>query len=530
MTTPTRDPRGRPTKGTPADFALRKKRLEAKLEKLTYELPHIYKFKWYKWAKAFYDSRNRINMLTAANQISKSTTLQRKDTEWLTNKKLWPELWPANPEVRQFWYLYPSKDVATAEFHTKILLDVMPKVGKVVLEKGKEKCEDSVYGWQANYFRKQIYSIDWASGVTQFYKSYTQDVHTLQTGTVHKVSCDEELPEELFQELMFRLEGTDGYFDIVFTATRNQLFWLLCMEAIGTPQEKLPQAFKQTISMYDCQVYTDGTPGRYHDTTKIDEAKARCKNDQEVQRRVYGRFISDTGRKYPQFDPVRHFVKPFPIPSGWMFYGGIDPGSGGTNHPTGLGILAVNPDMTKGYVIDGWRGDNVETTAGDSLAKFIEVRGNRKLLWQVFDQTDKDFYHIAMRQGEPFIKAEKSHELGESIVNTLFKNDMLFIFDLPELAKLGTELMTLMSATPKQRAKDDFIDGALRYPCVLIPWDWSAIKTKTYEDGTPLVKEVILNERDEYARSMRNRGNRHSGEESWQDLDAEIEFWNELYG
>lgn len=505
-------------------------------ERLRRELPHRYGFKWYQWAWNFYTSTNSMDLITAANQISKSSTMIRRHIERATNKSLWEKLWPDRlgvPNIpRQFWYLYPSKDVATIEFQLKWVPEFMPKKGKVILEKGKEKCEDPIYGWEVGYEKKKIYSIDWASGITSYFKTYAQDVHTLQTGSVHEIDCDEELPEELFDELMFRLEATDGYFGSVFTATRNQLMWLLAMEGKGS-MEKFPSAFKQQISMYDCRFYMDGSPGAYHDEEKIERAKAKCGSEAQIQRRVYGKFVAEKGRKYPTFDPTKHYVKPFTVPKDYHLFGGCDPGSGGkSGHPTGIGIIAVTPDFKKGYVIDGWRGDDVETTAGDALAKFIEIRGRRRLTWQVGDQAVPDFFKIAERQGETFIKAEKSHEIGEGVVNTLFKNDMLCIFDTPELQKLGTELLTLMKSTPKRLAKDDFIDGAVRYPAALIPWDWTAIETKEEVKDGPKQREIT--EEEHIAREIdRRRGkfvkNKDTESSSWAELDREIEFWNDQY-
>ena len=42
-----------------------------KRQEMVKNLPHLYGRKWYRWAKAFFDSCNRMNLLCAANQISK---------------------------------------------------------------------------------------------------------------------------------------------------------------------------------------------------------------------------------------------------------------------------------------------------------------------------------------------------------------------------------------------------------------------------------------------------------------------------
>ncbi len=489
-------------------------------------LPHLYGYKWYKWAKRFFDSTNRMNLLCAANQISKSSTQIRKAIEWSTNAKLWPKLWPKNPIPRNLWYLYPDSKVATIEFETKWVPEFMPR----------DPFKDHpIYGWTPIYEKKRIEKVVFNSGVTLHFKTYMQNPQSLQSSTVHAIFCDEELPEHLYSEINARLIATDGYFNMVFTATLNQQMWWQAIEGRGD-QEKFPKAFKLQVPMYECVEYMDGTPGHFT-RERIAEIKASCKSNNEVLRRVYGRFIADTGRKYPAFDPTRHFVEPFEIdPGKWHLYGGVDPGSGGGAHPAGMGIIAVQPDYRKAYVITGFRMDHQETTSGDVLNKFVEMRGNLVLRNQIYDQANKDFQMVASRAGESFAKAEKSHELGEDIVNTLFKNDMLFIFDTPELRKLGQELITVSSDVPKRHCKDDFIDGAVRYPCTSIPWDWTAVRgislPKEPEDR-PFTEDEYLawmeKERrgtvDEDRERRRNPKEEHRAE--WEEETA---FWNSQYG
>jgi len=512
-----------------------KKRAEK--EDLKRLLPHLFGWNWYKWNRAFFESIHRMCLLVAANQIGKSTIQIRKHIHWATDTTLWPKLWPKNPTPRQFWYLYPTSDIATTEFQNKWVPEIMPKRGNFIGERFKERCDDPIYGWKAIYDKRKIYAIEWASGVMTYFKTYSQNVHSLQAGSCHYIATDEELPEDLYDELVFRLKATGGYFSMVFTATRNQMLWMLAMEGEGE-LEKFPKAFKQQIAMRQCLEYEDGTKGHYSQEM-IDDAIADCKNETEVERRVEGKFVTEIGRKYGAFVPSRHFVKPFEIPRDWKFYGGVDIGSGGAGgHPSAMGIIAVRPDYRYGVVCRGWRGDNVETTAGDALDWYIIMRGGLKCTLQVYDQGCKDFHTIATRVGEPFNKSEKSHEIGEQVVNTLFKNDMLKLFDTPELRKLGTEFMTLSKLTPKRHAKDDFIDGAVRYPSTSIPWDWSVIRNelsdeakkakKKSESERPWSKEEFYAEQVRLRRGEEVKVDRE--EQGWGEMHDEIGFWNDQYG
>ncbi len=499
----------------------REAEIAAKKEEMVRGLPHLYGRDWYQWAWDFFRSKNSMNLLCAANQISKSSTQIRKAVEWCGNKKLWAELWETEP--RQIWYLYPDKGTATQEFNTK-WVDFLPT--------GSFK-DHPTYGWTEKYAdKRQIASIEFKSGVTLHFKTYAQDAQNLQSGTVHAIFADEELPEELYSELNARLFAVDGYFHMVFTATLNQDFWKMAIEGEGEA-ERFPNAFKQQVSMYDCQTYKSGKPGAYTEE-KIRRIEASCKSETEVQRRVYGRFITEIGRKYAQFDASRHYKKPFDIPGDWKKYAGVDLGGGGTGHPSAIVFIAVRPDLRMGVIYKGWRGDDGEVyTNGDVLNKFVELRGKDLLVSQKFDQQSKDFGTIATRNSEPFLPSEKSHERGEDVINTLFKNDMLFIFHTDELVKLGGELTSLMRATPKRKAKDDFCD-AMRYGVVDIPWDWSAIQGKPSDDEQKKEAEKPFTDADRVALEIAERRGEFFEEgrqiDDWSALDQEFTDWQEFAG
>ena len=332
--------------------------LERKLSKqlqLKEGLPFLYGWKWYPWARAFFESTNKLNFLCAANQISKSSTQIRKCIDWATNRERWPELWNARRPI-QFWYLYPTSAQANVEFMTK-WQEFLPR---------NEYKDDPYYGWREERKQGNTYAIHFNSGVHVFFKTYAQDTQALQTGTCDALFCDEELPVDLYDELIFRISASDGYFHMVFTATLGQEFWRLVMEPEAKEEERLPEAFKQTISMYDCMIYEDGTPSHWTED-KIQQVKNRCKTANEILKRVYGKFIlDDGGRKYEAFNVKRHTIKPHPIPDSWLTYSGIDIGGGGRSHPGAICFVKVSPDFKQGRVFCGWRGEGIgDTTAGD---------------------------------------------------------------------------------------------------------------------------------------------------------------------
>lgn len=512
----------KPRTDLPKDGELARMREELALQErriaLQEGLPHLYGYKWYPWARAFYESTNRINLLTAANQVSKSSTQIRKCLHWATETELWPSLWKQKPT--QFWYFYPTAQLATKEYETK---------WKQFLPKNEFKNHPK-YGWKEMYKNKEIFAIYFNSGINLYFQSYAQDIMALQAGTLDVIFCDEELPITYFDELMFRLSASDGYFHMVFTATLGQEYWRLTMEPGPREEEKLPEAFKQTVSIFECQQYEDGTPSHWTDE-KIKAIIARCTTHNEVLKRVHGRFVKDQkGRKYPTFDVKKHMKAAHPLPSTWLVYEGVDPGSGGTqSHPSAICFVAVRPDFRKGKVFIGWRGDGIVTSAGDVFNKHLDLKREHKLhtTAQFYDWAAKDFSIIASRNGEAFTPAEKSHEKGEEIINTLFKYDMIEIFDTDELHKLASELANLMKDTPKNKAKDDIAD-AFRYAVTLIPWDFTFITENPIEAMAEAMRPPLTPLQEEIHERRKMMDESH--DEESQTIEEEFEDWNEFYG
>lgn len=480
-------------------------------------LPHIYGMKFYQWQREFYETRNRDAFLTAANQVGKSNIQTRKMIDWATDTDKWSGLWRRAP--RTFWYLYPSAQIATQEFEKKWIPDLLPR-GSYKLSKK--------YGWKAEYQSRNIQALHFNSGVTFYFKAYSQDIMNLQAGTVDYIGTDEELPESYYDELNFRRMAVDGYFSMVFTATIGQELWRRTMEERGE-LEKFKGAYKRQVTLFDCKTYEDGTPAVWDDA-KIQRAIASCKSEAEVQKRVYGRFVKDDNLKYPSFSRTDNVCPPVRIPNHWHWYGGTDLGAGGDkNHPSTIIFVVVNPEYTRGLVVRGWKGSDEVTTMQDVLNKFIEMRGDKQFHGQFYDYHAKDFSTYAIRTGESFLPAEKSHEIGEQVLNVLFKNKMLLIFDIPELYPLVNELVTIPKVGDKRKLVDDMAD-ALRYTVTKLPWNWSELgKDAPMLDITTPKIPTQSEQRQldlEYFRKLQMKGD--ADKQEW-DVDEQLEAWSEFY-
>lgn len=497
------------------------------------QLPHLYGYPWYRWAKRFFDSTNKMNLLCAANQISKSSTQIRKCIDWATNIEKWPELWRSQP--RQFWYIYPTQDVATIEFDKKWVPEFLPR--------GPMK-DHPIYGWSERRDKKSgqdsIRQINFNTGVSVIFKFHSQKVSNLQTATVHAVFADEELPEGMYDEIQFRLAATQGYFHMVFTATLGQELWRRAIQPGSKDDEMFHSAYKQMVSMYDCLEYENSTiPTPWTKELIEREVIPKCKNEAEVRRRVFGEFVVDEGKTYYGFDPEKNVGPAILLPQPrWGVYAGVDPGSGGTNHPASIVFVGVDPDCKRGYVFRAWRGDGIETTAGDVFEKYQVLSRDLSVTDRRYDWAAKDFGTIAERVGVSFNKADKSRDLGEELMNTLFRNGMLVIGGGdPELQKLVGELMTLQKKTDKTKARDDLVD-ALRYAVTSIPWDWEALNG--LPDGDldsrkvqfkPKTEEELLADEISARRKMFDDPREENvAAGTWVEEADEIDYWNSQYG
>lgn len=491
-------------------------------------LPHLHGWKWYDWAWEFFTSTNRFNFLCAANQISKSSTQIRKAIDWATDTSKWEGLWPGKKPT-QFWYLYPTRPVATGEFFEKWETEFLPR--------GEMK-KDPVYGWEHEIKNKEIHAIHFNSGVSIYFKTYEQDVHHLQTSTVYAIFTDEELPYELFGELRARLTATNGYFHMVFTATLGQDEWRRTIEPESDKEELFVGAFKRQVSLYDCLKYKDGSK-TFWTIDRIKEIELQCVTEAEVQKRVHGKFIIVGGLRCEGFSRTRNLVKPFPIPDNWSIYTGVDIGSGGeNNHPAAIVFVAMRPDGKYGVVFRGWRGDGIETAPNDILLKHQEMLSYEHVLAdgrvvkerftptiQSYDWQARDFFLVASRAGAAFTPALKGREQGEGLLNTLFKLGMLQIFEGdPELAKLVVEITSLKKEEPKTRAKDDFYD-AMRYAVMPAPWDFEGVAGEVLK----LEKEGDSDERSARQKHFdERRGGPEPDEDQESTVEEELEEWQAM--
>lgn len=495
--------------------------LEKKKKELEYQLPHLYAMKMYPWQRTFHDSKNRFNLICSANQIGKSSIAIRRVISNATDTERWKWLYKRKPTM--FWYFYPDSATLDREFTTKWEAEWLPR--------GAMK-DDPRYGWTVKRDKGIPTQVQFNSGVTLYFLFYTKKAANMQAGSVDDLTVDEELPMELYSELTFRLAATEGIFNMVCTPTLNQPFWKSAIES----QDILPHALKLNVSMFDCLKYEDGTPSTAFTVDKINNIIATCKSSTEVQRRVFGKFVTEEGRMFFAYSPERNMIERHDI-ANWLVYAGIDYGSGGTGgHPAAIVFCAVRPDYQRGVIFKAWRGDGVTTTAGDVLEKYIEMARGLRVVQAWYDYGSKDLGILAERAGVNVTKAEKARDFGASTVNTLFRHQMLSVFHGDEeLDKLSGELLTVMKDQGNSKTGDDLVDAA-RYCVIGIPWDLSQVEAMQDEPqekpkvARMLTEEELLAQQIEDRRGQFKRSKGEDEPQAWRELEQEFEDWNEMYG
>jgi len=511
----------------------RLKQLETKvtIQELKKQLPHKYS-PLYKWQREGVDSLNKINLITAGNQMGKSVWLMIRAITHATETELWPTLWPKmmkeGKSPTQFWYLYEDRAMIMREFETKWVREWLPR-GEARY-KGK-------YRWTWKRRDKCVEYIHFLeSDVKIYFFSYGQGVDALMASTVYEIFVDEEIPFEQYDELSARLTITRGYFNAGFTAVKGQEEWRRAMEETGE-EELFKTAFKQQISAFECKVKEDGSPGLWDDEL-IEIRIAQCSTDNMVLQKIYGKFVKAEGLKVPQFEVKRHFVKGHRLNAKkWVYWSAIDPGSGGSAHPAGILLLAVNEECTKGRVIRCWRGDKINTSNTQILQKHQEMVKGFTLQGTVYDKQCRDLYLQAVALDIPLIPANKARDEGFGVVNSLFKHDMLKIYygektEFDQGHKLKNELLSYSERHSKSKATcpDNLIDP-LRYISVHIPWNFDTVIKYNIEHKEER-KTVMASEREELIRAQKEGRlveYLQSANEQHGILSNELSEWNEYF-
>lgn len=440
-----------------------------------------YAHPFYTWQKEFLlvgtetIDRKLLSFLTAANQIGKSSIQIIKALNMAMRQDLWP-LWFPNRRPRTFLYLYPESKLATVEFEEKWVKEYLPR--------GEMK-NDPRYGWKEEYNDKGLIdSITFATGVTLYFRFYSQKPTVLQAHTADAVFLDEEVPKDHFDELLVRTQARQsigsGHVSCVFTATLGQKFLYDAMERQGTPEEAFKTAWKRQISLFDCLFYADGSPSKIWTEDYIKkELIPKYRDEKEIQRRIYGRFVKSSGLIFQEFSREKNTEQPgITKMDGWRSFVGLDYGAGGEyGHSSAIVHVKVCPAYENARVVGVWWSQKRRMTQGDLLLRYKLMMPKFGQHWAFGDWGATDLFTLAERERLVIHKAEKSHEIGINLCNSLFKDEQMKIIlgTSPDVQQLCMELNSVSEETPKRHRIDDCTD-ALRYAISLVPFRLKALR------------------------------------------------------
>ena len=154
------------------------------------------------------------------------------------------------------------------------------------------------------------------------------------------------------------------------------------------------------------------------------------------------------------------YVKPFQIPSGWVYFRGLD---FGYNNPNAIMNLVLDPNTENVYVVGEWK--RSQTTI-DDLERVLKQGAG--MIYA--DPAGKDALETLKARGMPISNAKKDVLAGLSFLDGMFRSKKLLIFD--NLVQLKDELNSYTWEVDKNEQlldrptkHNDHLIDALRYAC-----------------------------------------------------------------
>ena len=293
------------------------------------------------------------------------------------------------------------------------------------------------------------------------FKSCDQGREKFQGASLDFVWFDEEPPEEIYDECRMRVFDRGGYIFGTMTPLKG-LTWVY--EEIELNEGRDPEVW--------C------THMEWRDNPYLGEEEIRhmlsVTSEEEQQSRRFGRFFQGEGLVYPEFDPAKHVIDPFPVPADWQSTASIDPGF---VNPTSCHFYAVDYDgriyvvgehYEKGRNVDyhadrilaladslGWRRDG----AGRLRALIDSAAGQRTLA------SEKSVAELFLERGISVnTRVNKDLYSGIQRIKSLFEQDPPRIFIFRNCVNLIRELKGYWWGDgDRPRKVDDHALDELRY-------------------------------------------------------------------
>ena len=272
---------------------------------------------------------------------------------------------PNRPDV-QGWVVSLTQQVQRDVAQSKILKYLPPRrIADIVMASGRKGAPE--YGIIDHITVRNAFG-----GLSKIgFKSCDQGREKFQGTSLDFVWFDEEPPFDVYEECRMRVFDRRGYIFGTMTPLKG-LTWVY--GEIELNERGDPEVWCSHMEWKD---------NPYLAEEEV-ENMTSFMSEEEQQSRRFGRFHTGQGLVYPEFDPERHVIEPFSVPSDWRCAVSIDPG---LRNPTSCHFYAVDYDgriyvvgehYEKGKDID-WHAERILALA-DSLGWRRDSSGRLRAL------------------------------------------------------------------------------------------------------------------------------------------------------
>ena len=272
---------------------------------------------------------------------------------------------PNRPDV-QGWVVSLTQQVQRDVAQSKILKYLPPRrIADIVMASGRKGAPE--YGIIDHITVRNAFG-----GLSKIgFKSCDQGREKFQGTSLDFVWFDEEPPFDVYEECRMRVFDRRGYIFGTMTPLKG-LTWVY--GEIELNERGDPEVWCSHMEWKD---------NPYLAEEEV-ENMTSFMSEEEQQSRRFGRFHTGQGLVYPEFDPERHVIEPFSVPSDWQCAVSIDPG---LRYPTSCHFSAVDYDgriyvvgehYEKGKDID-WHAERILALA-DSLGWRRDSSGRLRAL------------------------------------------------------------------------------------------------------------------------------------------------------
>ena len=338
---------------------------------------------------------------------------------------------PNRPDV-QGWVVSLTQQVQRDVAQSKILKYLPPRrIADIVMASGRKGAPE--YGIIDHITVRNAFG-----GLSKIgFKSCDQGREKFQGTSLDFVWFDEEPPFDVYEECRMRVFDRRGYIFGTMTPLKG-LTWVY--GEIELNERGDPEVWCSHMEWKD---------NPYLAEEEV-ENMTSFMSEEEQQSRRFGRFHTGQGLVYPEFDPERHVIEPFSVPSDWQCAVSIDPG---LRNPTSCHFYAVDYDgriyvvgehYEKGKDID-WHAERILALA-DSLGWRRDSSGRlRALIDSAASQrtlaAEKSVAELFAERGISVnTRVNKDLYSGIQRVKSLFCKDPPAIFIFKNCANLIREL------------------------------------------------------------------------------------------